>query len=143
MGDGGIRRRFELYADMQSDIRYQSMRLYTKQRSAQAPSSPSFEEHRTGKGGVSDRVGSAAAELDELRETIRQLEARAAAERTELERLMQPLGSGQKNVLRAIYMDRLEWTDVEGFIGKCRKTCEKYRDEAFRLMEDFYGKETE
>lgn len=133
METGGVRRRFELYADLLEDIHLQQVRLYARRQSASAPSSPSWDGMPGGVGVPGDRVGGAAAAAVDLEREIAALLDTAAAEKGALERIMTELNAREKAVIRLHYFDRFDWETVadtvcmsdRGARGLCQRAFEK------------------
>lgn len=133
METDGIRRRFELYADLLEDIHLQQVRLYARRQSASAPSSPSWDGMPGGVGVPGDRIGNAASAAVDLEREIAALLDTAAAEKGALERIMAGLNAREKAVIRLHYFDRFDWETVadtvcmsdRGARGLCQRAFEK------------------
>ena len=133
METSGIRRRFELYADLLEDIHLQQVRLYARRQSASAPSSPSWDGMPGGAGVPGDRVGNAASAAVDLEREIAALVDTAAAEKHVLEGLIAELSAREKAVIRLHYFDRFDWDTVadtvcmsdRGARGLCQRAFDK------------------
>lgn len=139
METGGIRGRFERYADLLEDIRLRQVRLYARRQSASAPSAPSWDSLPGGSGVPGDRVGNAASAAVDMEREIERLRDDARNRRQELERAMEPLCAREKNVLRARYFDGggrvLTWQEVADIVFLSEKGAQGVASRAFEKME--------
>ena len=135
MEAGGIRGRFEAYADLARDIQNQIDRIERLEADALAPSAPSLDGMPRGRGVPGDRVGRAVALLDQIRETVREMVRAEAAERAELERIMAPLSAREKSVLRAHYLDGMDWDDMEDVVYMTDRGSRGVAKKAFEKLE--------
>ena len=139
METDGIRRRFELYADLLEDIHLQQVRLYARRQSASAPSSPSWDGMPGGVGVPGDRVGNAASAAVDLEREIAAKKASADAMRAELLGYTQVLPAREKNLLEARYFDGdgrlLTWQELADIAGVCEKTVQSDVKRAFEKLE--------
>ncbi len=135
MEAGGIRGRFEAYADLARDIQNQIDRIERLEADALAPSAPSLDGMPRGRGVPGDRVGRAVALLDQIRETVREMVRAEAAERAELERIMAPLSAREKSVLRAHYLDGMDWDDMEDVVCMTDRGSRGVAKKAFEKLE--------
>ena len=135
MEAGGIRGRCEAYADLARDIQNQIDRIERLEADALAPSAPSLDGMPRGRGVPGDRVGRAVALLDQIRETVREMVRAEAAERAELERIMAPLSAREKSVLRAHYLDGMDWDDMEDVVYMTDRGSRGVAKKAFEKLE--------
>lgn len=141
MESGGVRRRFEAYAELTRDIQNQIDRIERLEAEALAPSAPSLDGMPRGQGVPGDRVGRAVALLDQLRETVRGMVAAEAAERAALEAVMAPLSAREKSVLRAHYLDGMDWDDMEDVVRMTDRGSRGVAKRAFEKLERGNGYE--
>ena len=135
MESGGIRRRFEAYAEFAWEIKSQIDRIERLEADALAPSAPSLDGMPRGQGGPGDRVGRAVVLLDQLRETVRGMVQEEKAERAALEAIMVPLTAREKSILRLHYIDGLGWREMEDIVCLTARGCQGTAERAFEKLE--------